>query len=164
MSAFVVRTEFADPESASQFWKSLQMGTARIGWSYRDDLDLKNIVEINNQGHWSSLNIEQQDAWRCHGFVDRAMPGDHLFYPNVPEYGKFVLVKLAYGDYSLLDPNQSINGDFRSARPCELATPVPILRSDQIVHPWLRRRLSLQGRFYELYDKEAVDSFFSASS
>jgi hypothetical protein len=159
MPAFVVRTEFDNAGSAGEVWQSLKNGEARIGWSYKDDLDLQEIVDVNERGAWGTLNPEQQDAWRCHGFVDRARPGDYLFYPNVPEDGQFAVVRLLPGDYRLLTGNQSINGDFRSTRPCELVTLQPLARSDRIVHPWLRRRLGLQGRFYELYDQEVLDAF-----
>jgi hypothetical protein len=41
------------------------------------------------EGRWKQLDGNQQDAWYCHGFLDRAECGDMLFYPNVPEYGQF---------------------------------------------------------------------------
>jgi len=156
MKAYVVRTLFGDTSQSKEFWQSLRSGIARIGWSYSDDLDLRAIVEENKQGRWHMLTPAQQEAWYCHGFVDRAEVGDLLFYPDVPESGKFVVAKVTDG-YSFLPAKDAIGGDFRSARKCELVTSLPISRSDGIVHPWLCRRLGLQGRFYELYDEKAVE-------
>jgi Restriction endonuclease len=68
---------------------------------------------------------------------------------------------LGPADYVFLNSSQAIGEDFRSARPCELVTPTPIALIDGIVHPWLRRRLGLQGRFYQLYSDEMVASFLN---
>jgi hypothetical protein len=45
MNAFVVRTEFTDPEHGNEFLDSMREGLARIGWSYQDGLDLASIVQ-----------------------------------------------------------------------------------------------------------------------
>ncbi len=146
MAAFVVRTgDGCGPKLFAKF----QGGSARIGWSFGDQLDLAWIVKAVSQGEWRSLNAEQSDAWGCHGFIDRVRIGDLLFYPNVPDYGRFCVVKVT-GTYSLLPDHESIDGDFRSALPCTLLTPEPIKKIEAIVTDDLRNKLGLQRRFYQL--------------
>ncbi len=146
VTAFVIRTgENVGPEIFSK----LRGGSARIGWSYNDRLDLARIVEVVSQGRRGALDAEQSDAWGCHGFIDRVRCGDRLFYPNVPDYGRFCVVEVT-GSYSFLPAQESIKDDLRSARPCLLLTSEPISRTDAIVTEDLRNKLGLQRRFYQL--------------
>jgi len=61
------------------------------------------------------------------------------------------------GDYNYLPPSEALNGDFRSCRSCEIVTKSPVDWSDSIVHPRLRKKLGLQGRFYRLYDTDLLN-------
>jgi hypothetical protein len=153
MSSFVVRTDESGYES--EIFESLKSGLARIGWSSDDSQNLRTIIDTVNERGRQSLSSGQQQALRCRGFADRACEGDLLFYPNVPEYGEFVVAKLL-GDYEFLDERDSIDGDFRSARRCRLLTSKPISKYNRIVHPLIRVRLGLQGRFYQLYADQEV--------
>ena len=101
----------------------LQAERARIGWSYRDDLDLRLIQNNIQQGQ--PLNQAQQKAKRCLGFLTRVVPNDYLLYPHQPNRGEFCVVQVT-GDYNYLTAANSPNGDFRSVRPCSLLTPNPI--------------------------------------
>ena len=149
MVAFVVRAE----TDGQALLAKLRGGSARIGWSYRDDLDLTNIMSSD----WHRLNGDQQDAWYCHGFIDVATAGDLIFYPNIPDYGLFCVVKLLDG-YVFLPGQDGINGDFRSSRSCELITPDPIDKGDSIVPPSIRHKIGLQRRFYRLnVDQSDID-------
>lgn len=132
-------------------FESFQQGKARIGWSYADDLDLRSIVAAVTRDEWANLSPARKDAWRCHGFLDRVSVGDYLAYPHQPTYGEFSIVQVT-GEYDYAPAEDSLNMDFRSFRPCRLLTPTPIDWNDQIVPPLIKRRLGLQGRFYELYD------------
>jgi len=145
MAAYVVRTE----TDGRVLLGKLQAGSARIGWSHRDDLNLQNIIDINNSGQFETLDGDQKDAWYCHGFVDVAKVGDFFFYPHVPDYGLFCAVTIK-GGYSLLSDEDGIGGDFRSSRPCEPLTPEPITKLDAIVPALIRHKLGLQRRFYQL--------------
>ncbi len=152
MAAYVVRAE----TNGQALFDKLRAGSARIGWSSRDDLDLKCIINKKNSG--GDLDGDQQEAWHYHGFVDVAQPEDLLFYPNVPDYGQFCVVKLT-GDYSLLPDQEGIDGDFRSARPCKLITEKPIDKGDAIVPAVIRHKIGLQRRFYRLnVDQSDTDS------
>ncbi len=154
MAAYVVRTE----TDGQALLDKLREGSARIGWSYSDGLDLQYIINNTSGG---SLNGAQRDAWHCHGFVDVADTGDFLFYPHVPDYGLFCVVKLL-GGYALLPDQDGINGDFRSARPCQLMTSEPIDKRDAIVPPVIRHKLGLQRRFYSLnVDQSDIESLLS---
>jgi hypothetical protein len=75
---------------------------------------------------------------------------------------RFCVAKLI-GDYSFLSENEGINGDFRSARSCDLLTPRGIDKADPIVPPIIRRKIGLQRRFYQLnVDDEILNSFLKA--
>jgi hypothetical protein len=158
MHSYVVKTVIRgdSQDLARKLFESLQTGWARIGWSWLDNLDLSQIIS----GNWNELDGNQHDAWYCHGFVDRAQNGDLLFYPNVPEFGKFSVAKIT-GEYQFLSADDSLDGDFRSARHCELLTQRPISKSDEIVAPVLRARLDLRGRFYQLYADEEIADFLN---
>lgn len=145
MAAYVVRTDTDGQELLTK----LRAGSARMGWSFWDNQDLQAIIDQTNGGNWDRLNGDQQDAWYCHGFVDRANIGDLFFYPNVPEYGMFCVVRIV-GEYHFLPAQDGIDGDFRSARPCELISKDPIDKLDAIVPPIIRHKLGLQRRFYQL--------------
>ena len=164
MSAYVVRTEFPSRDAGQRFWRSLQGGRARIGWSYDNTLDLKMIVDETNIGQWRKLSAPQQAAWYCHGFIDRALAGDLLFYPHVPERNHLIIVRLTDGPYRLLDESEAIEQDFRSARPCEVLTRAPVSMDDAIVPIPVRHKLGLQRRFYELKDEQAVSDLVAKLS
>jgi hypothetical protein len=148
--AFVIKSVSPDVSPTGVF-DSLRIGKARIGWSYRADLDLRALRERVRTQKWSQVSPEEQDAWACHRFLDDVSVGDYLVYPHQPKYGKFCIAEVT-GEYGYLSEEESIDGDFRSFRPCKLLTPQPIDRYDEIVPPRIRNKLGLQGRFYELYD------------
>ena len=71
-----------------------------------------------------------------------------MIYPNQPARGKFCIARVT-SDYKYGTEDDSLDGDFRSFRQCELLRPAPIDKNDPIVHPSVRTKLGLQGRFYE---------------
>jgi hypothetical protein len=156
MPAYVVRTEFPSREAAHKFWASLKAGIGRIGWSYDDTLDLAHIIKETTEGRWRDLSQPQQAAWYCHGFIDRAEPGDLLFYPHVPERYQLAIVRVTKGSYSLLPPDDAIEEDFRSSRPCELLVQRPLSMDDAVVPIPIRHKLRLQRRFYRLTDDDEI--------
>ena len=131
MNAYIVRGEKVESVDferiAKGLYEKLRAGSARIGWSSNDGLDLGHIVRPGAQ-----LDGDQQEAWYGHGFLDRAVENDLLFYPNVPSYGKFCVARIT-GKYKFLSHDEGIDGDFRSSRPCELLTPNGVEKSDLIV-------------------------------
>jgi hypothetical protein len=157
--AFVVKTVSRDVPTyvIPGVFASLKTGKARIGWSYQDDLDLRVLREKVVAGQWDDLSKAEQDAWACHRFLDDVSTGDYLVYPHQEQYGK-LCIALVTGDYQYSGDDDSLNGDFRSLRPCRLLTTSPVDRYDEIVPPLIRRKIGLQGRFYELYDVELLMS------
>ncbi len=156
---YVVKTVDDLGQPIPGIFAELQAGRARIGWSYRDDLDLRLIQNNIQQGQL--LNQAQQEAKRCLGFLTRVVPNDYLLYPHQPNRGEFCVVKVT-GDYDYSTVENSLNGDFRSFRPCSLLTLNPVDMYDQIVSAQLRYRLGLQGRFYEPSDSRPFFTFLNA--
>jgi hypothetical protein len=154
-NAFVVKAASHDVPTYSipGVFESLVAGRARIGWSYSDDLDLRIIRDQVRAGAWENLTEDQKDAWRCSGFLERVNIDDYLVYPNQPTPGQFCIARVT-GNYDYATDANSLDGDFRSFRPCELVTPTPLLREDRIVPPTIRRKMGLQGRFYQLCDAD----------
>jgi hypothetical protein len=127
------------------FWKSLQDGVARLGWSDDESLDLRKLVRASIE----ELNEEQRKARRGKMFLERVQIGDLIFYPHIPERNRLCLVRIA-GDYEFLPEERGIDGDFRSCRPCQLLTPRPLdMRTDIPLD--LRMRLGGKGRIYQLH-------------
>ena len=131
-------------------FESLQNGKARIGWSYEDRLDLRTLQERRRTGQ--NLDPEERDAWRCRRFLEELAYEDYLIYPHQNEYRKFVIAQIT-GDYDYAPTSDSLNGDFRSFRPCCLLTPDPIDWYDGIVPPIIRSKLGLRGRFFKLREE-----------
>ncbi len=152
-NAFVVRTSNREVPGfvIPGVFKSLRAGRARIGWSYRDDLDLRQITERARRGEWNALTKELQDAWYCHGFLDRVGLNDYLLYPHQDKYGKFCIVQVT-GAYEYSPESESVDGDFRSFRTCRMLTDEAIDWYDEIVPPTIRARLGLPRRFYQITD------------
>ena len=153
---FVVKT--VSPEVPGYvipgIYDSLRGGKARIGWAYYDRQDLRKISAKIRKGE--ALDADEEKAKRCMGFLTRVSKGDHLVYPHQPQYGTFAIVQVDphEGDYQYAPQGDSLDEDFRSFRRCSLVTEKPISLQDGIVHPTIRRKLGLQGRFYQLYDED----------
>lgn len=127
----------------------LQRGHARIGWSSEDNCNLRVIQETMERG--APLDPFQDKARRCLRFLTEVEVDDYLFYPHQPERGQFSVARVT-GPYEYSAPQDHLNGDYRSCRPCSLVTTRPVDLYDEIVHPYVRRRLGLQGRIYQPSD------------
>lgn len=120
-------------------YSELIAGRARIGWSYSDELDLRNIA----RDIWDdrALTDEQKDAKRCLPFFTGIQMHDVLWYPGIPAAHKVTVVRVT-GDY---DYDHGINGvydsgegyDFRSFRPCEAVAHSLDVEGGTKVHEWL---------------------------
>ena len=108
-------------EPIAGVYSELIAGRARMGWSYRADLDLRIIAELNMAGQ--ALNEDQKDAARCLPFFESIRVHDVLWYTTIPAARRVTVVRVT-GEY---DYDHGINGvydfglgyDFRSVRPCE---------------------------------------------
>jgi hypothetical protein len=151
MAAFSVQTKNRDARPNREAYESLigaggSKPMARMGWSYRDDLDLRKLAEAKKKGRWKS-NEGQDDAWGCHSFYDKVNKGDFLFYRDLPAKGRFTVVKVN-GNYGYLKKGDE-GGDFRSYRLCEVIKDNFQL-SDSVVGSALRTHLKLPGRISEI--------------
>jgi len=146
MNAYGVQTkEVGEPPHKALFESLIGANRskpiARLGWSYRDELDLRKLSEARQQGRWKA---KWDKAWGSHAFNDEVKQRDLLFYRDLPAHGRFTVVEVA-GDYDYL----KTDGDFRSYRPCKLvAENIPL--SDRVVGNALRTYLQLPRRLYKI--------------
>ena len=156
--AFVVKA-LDDGWPIPGVFEELRAGRARIGWSSRDEQDLRLIQEKADRGE--PLNEAQQEAKRCLGFLTRVSPKDYLLYPHQPDRGQFCVVRVT-GKYDYSAKEDSLDGNFRSFRPCELITTEPVAMYDEIVPSKLRHRLGVPGRFSEISNLNPLFVFLNA--
>jgi hypothetical protein len=161
--AYVVKTVYYEDGvrySIPGIFDSLQSGKARIGWSSKDEEDLRVIKQTVERNGWDSLSPDQQSGVRCLGFLDRVERGDYLLYPHQPEANHLLIAKVkdsSEGDYTYSKLEDSLDGDFRSCRGCILLTPNPVPYDDRFLLPYVQSRLGLQGRFYELREIDTLN-------
>ena len=156
---YVVKTVDKDTgEPIPGVFEELEAGRARIGWSYLDHLDLRMIQEKINTGE--PLDENEQWAKRCLGFLTRLRVCDYLLYPHQPNRGHFCVVQVM-DEYDYSSPEDSLDGDFRSFRPCSLITSDPVDLYDEIVPSQLRRRLGRPGRFSQVSDPVPFREFLN---
>jgi len=157
-AAYIVRANSEDCPDG--IYASLKDGKARLGWSYSDDLDLRK-VRLKIDQH-EVLSEEERVAWRGKGFLEYVQLGDYLLYANQPKDGQFCIVQVLQegGEYDYGPEQDSVSGDFRSYRRCQLLCP-PIDKIDAVVPPIIRSRLGLQGRFFCLYDMKELEVLLS---
>ena len=118
-AVYVVKTTY-NWQPISGVFDELQAGRARMGWSSRDNQDLRLIKEkITGR---QPLEENEQEVKRCLGFLTRPVVGDYFIYPHQPARRQFCVVQVT-GEYDYSAEENGINGDFRSFRPCSLITP-----------------------------------------
>ena len=161
-SVYVLKTVDKDTgQPIAGVFEELKAGRARMGWSWNDKLDLREIQKKRDQGE--PLDEDQKDAVRCLGFLRYVNLGDYIIYPHQPERGQFSVVKIT-GEYDYSDAADGLGDhlDFRSFRSCSLETPSPVDMYDEIVPSTLRYRLGRPGRFSQVYDSEPFFGFLKA--
>ena len=141
-------------EPIAGVYAELIAGRARMGWSYRDDLDLREIVAAVSAGR--TLTAEQEDAKLCHPFFTDIRVRDVLWYPSIPEKKKVTVVRVngEYGyDRGIMGVYDSGEDyDFRSFRPCEAVAPSLDVEGGTEVYKWLYTR----GRIRRASPERAV--------
>ena len=152
MAAYVVQTTEDSATPNLEVYESLlgardHKPIARIGWSYRKDLDLRQLAAARDKKGWKKSSKDGwDDAWKCWQFLENVQKGDLLFYRNLPAKGRFTVVEVT-DDYEYL--NLKGKDDFRSYRPCKvLAESVKV--SDPIVGTKLRTSINLKGRLWKI--------------
>jgi hypothetical protein len=159
MAAYVVQTTKDSATPNLEVYESLvgardHKPIARIGWSYRNDLDLRELAAARDKKGWKKGKKKGwEDAWKCWQFLENVEKGDLLFYRNLPAQGRFALVEVT-GDYGY----RKAKGDFRSYRPCKvLAESVKL--SDPVVGTKLRTHINLKGRLWKIKTKNVAENF-----
>lgn len=123
---------------------SLKRGEGRFGWSYIESADLRALKQRIEANGWDSLSNEEQDCYQS--FLLDFKPGDYVVYINVPEWGKCTVAKVT-GEYQWKFEDKDFNHRF----PVDPGTVQVFDRNDASVHPALRSRLKLQGRWWRIY-------------
>lgn len=135
-------------------------GQARFGWSYDENSDLYKLQgKINNHG-WDSLTEDEKNCWQP--FLFRIQPGDWIVYINTPCYGQCLAAKVSrkyYWEYHK-DIEREWGYDANHCFDIIKESIVEFNRTD--THPYLRRRLSLQGRYYQIYAEKEFNDIISS--
>ncbi len=139
-----------------RIYESLKNGKARFGWSQFDGADLRKIKEKIDKYGWDSLSDDEKECWKhAHFMLSHVRYGDYLIYINMPKYGECTIVKVT-GEYNFSEIwDDGKASDFRHYLPCEFVT--TFNRESNIVHPYLRRRLGLQGAWWRVYAKQEFE-------
>lgn len=143
-------------EPIAGVYAELIAGRARMGWSNRDELDLRIIAKAVLTGQ--ALTDEQKDAKPRLPFFEDIRVHDVLWYPKIPAAGRVTVVRVT-GDYAY---DHGINGvydgglgyDFRSVRPCEAVAPSLTLPGD--LGPDVSQWLNAQGAMGRASPQSAV--------
>jgi len=126
---------------------SLKQGEGRFGWSYVESGDLQQLKQRIDANGWDSLSGEEKDCYQA--FLLDFQAGDYVVYINVPEWGKCTIAKVS-GQYQWKYEDDDFNHRF----PVDPSTLFVFDRNDASVHPALRSRLKLQGRWWHIYLKD----------
>ena len=136
-----------EPEYVNTVIDSLMGGEGRFGWSYVETANLRHLHDRVTRDGWRSLTEDEQDCYQY--FLLQLQADDYVVYINVPKWGKCTLAQVTRGYFwrwSDDDFNHRFNVDPVSVRTFD--------RNDPVVHPALRARLKLQGRWWTIYTEQ----------
>lgn len=139
-----------DSENTTRVFNSLSGGEGRFGWSYCEDANLHQTSKIIETEGWEALNKDQQACYQ--GFLLDLEPDDYVVYINMPEYGKCTLAKVTEGYFWSFDDN-----DFNHRFKVDKNSIQTFNRNSESVHPSLRARLKLQGKYWRIYTQKEFD-------
>ena len=130
--------------------ESLQQGEGRFGWSYIETADLRLLREKIQESDWKVLSDEEKHCYQA--FLLDLKENDYVIYINAPEWGHCTLARVT-GEYCW----RFTHDDFNHRFPVDKESVISFDRNDQVVHPELRSRLKLQGRWWRIYKKERFE-------
>lgn len=134
---------------------SLSEGEGRFGWSYVETADLRQLRQRIQEEGWDSLSQEEKNCYQS--FLLDLQEGDYVVYVNLPSWGRCTVAKVT-GSYQW----RFANPDFNHRFPVDPASVYEFDRNDAIVHPALRRRLSLQGRWWRIRLQREFESLLDS--
>lgn len=145
---WVMRTS---PWERPFIWAEAQAGRLRQGWGAEDEQNLELIAAALRRG--SSLSVSQQEARRAlrmlTSWEDGMRLGDVIVAPNLPEYGRLSVFRVA-GSYEWSPvPPRRFGDRFGHVLPVELLL-ADIDRRGSQVSEGLRAMLGVQTRLYSI--------------
>jgi energy-coupling factor transporter ATP-binding protein EcfA2 len=145
---YALRVNF---EWSSNIFSSLQNGEGRFGWSYVNTANLYQLkAKIETEG-WDSLSKNEKNCYQS--FLLEIKEGDYVIYINMPEWGKCSVARVT-GAYFWRYDDSDFNHRF-------LVDPKSVFvfdRNAQEVHPDLKARLKLRGRFWRIDPKDKFEA------
>jgi len=134
------------PRGEDRFSVRLKKGEGCFGWSYEESADLRQLKERVKSEGWDSLSEKELDCYQA--FLLDFKENDHVVFINTPEYGKCTLARVTGEYFWRWDGPES---DFNHRFPVDTESVVTFSRDDALVHPSIRSRLKLQGRWWRIY-------------
>lgn len=125
---------------------SLKKGEGRFGWSYVETADLRKLRQRIEKGN--SLTPEEKDCYQA--FLLDFQENDYVVYINIPAYGECTVARIT-GPYEWRWDNE--HKDFSHRFSVDPKSVYSFDRNSDIVHPHLRARFKLQGRWWRIYSK-----------
>lgn len=130
---------------AGHQFEALRRGEGRFGWGHYETGDMRKIKEKYERDGWQHLTHEEKECWNP--FLLEIKPGDWVVYINVPEYGKCTTARVTSPYYFAFDRELEDLGHRFGVDPETVRT---FDRNADFVHPYLSRRLKLQGRQWQI--------------
>lgn len=134
---------------------SLLRGEGRFGWSYVETANLIEMRERVTRNGWGTLSHDEQECYMI--FLLEIEVGDLVVYINTPEWGKCTIARVAEPYFWRWE-----GGDFNHRFKVDPESVLTFDRNDGIVHPALKARLKLQGRYWRIYVQEEFTALVAA--
>lgn len=133
---------FAYKGEPNDIYDSIKSGISRFGWSWHSG---DNLLEDNDPPR------------KPHGFLLRIQKGDWVVHINMPTWGRCTAAKVI-APYSFdqgIKVDYSDSGiDYRHCIGIDKESIIEFDRNDPRVFPHTRRRLKLQGGWWQIHDSE----------
>lgn len=155
MADYTIYALKVDSKHSEFVYNSLLSGEGRFGWSYVETGDLNLLKERIEQNGWNSLDEEEKECYQ--NFLLDFKKGDFVVYINTPSLGKCTIACITGGYYWKWE-----NDDFNHRFSIDPGSISVFDRNDAIVHPALRARLKLRGRWWRIYLKEEFEKLLEA--
>ncbi|MCW5977115.1 MAG: restriction endonuclease [Bryobacteraceae bacterium] len=136
---------------------SLRSGEGRFGWSYIETADLSQLKSRIDSAGWNSLRNEEKDCYQS--FLLELRADDYVVYVNVPDWGQCSAARVT-GPY--VWRYEGAGTDFNHRFPVDPKSVFVFDRNDAAVHPALRARLILRGRYWRIYAKDEFEALLKA--
>lgn len=135
--------------------QSLSQGQGRFGWSYIKTADLRKLEARIEKRGLQSLSEDEKACYQK--FLLDFEEGDYVIYVNLPVWGKCTVAKVT-GPYEWRYQDRDFNHRF----PVDPKSVQVFHRNDAIVHPALRSRLKLQGRWWRIHLKAEFENLLNS--